>query len=55
LRTLKDGLNRIIEFDNQIRELVRSRRVITLADIGTFRQLKAERKMVVRQLQSGAN
>jgi hypothetical protein len=51
--SLKDNLADIIRIDNLIRELVRSRSVITLSEINKFRQLKEERKQHVRAIQSG--
>jgi hypothetical protein len=50
--SLKDHLAEIIRIDN-LMELVRSRSVITLSEINTFRQLKEERKHQVRAIQSG--
>jgi hypothetical protein len=51
---LNDTLRRIVEVDNQIRFLVRTRKVITLADIGNFRELKTERRMLVGSIQAAA-
>jgi hypothetical protein len=52
LNTIKAHLDEIVRIDNQIRELVRSRKVLTLEDIKLFRQLKDGHRYHVRVIQN---
>jgi hypothetical protein len=52
LSTLKGHLDEIVRIDNQIRDLVRGRKVLTLEDIKLFRQLKDGHRYHVRVIQN---
>jgi hypothetical protein len=49
---LQERLAEIVRLDNLVSELVRSKNVLTLSDLGEVRRLKAERKYHVTALQS---
>ena len=49
---LQDRLAEIVRLDNLISEQVRSKKVLTLSDLGEVRRLKAERKYHVVALQN---
>jgi hypothetical protein len=54
--SLKDNLAEIIRLDNKIRDLVRSRSVLTLEDVREFKWLKQARRDQVRAIErSGKN
>jgi hypothetical protein len=49
--SLADNLAEIIRLDNKIRDLVRSRSVLTLEDVREFKWLKQQRRDQVRVIQ----
>lgn len=52
--TLKEALANIVTLDNQIRDFVRSRQVITLEDIREFKYLKQLRRNELSVIQNAS-
>jgi hypothetical protein len=50
--SLANNLAEIVRIDRLIRELVTSRKVLTLSDLGEMRRLRDERKNHVRVIQN---